>query len=139
MWVKIVNFAGNLNPLRMIQTKEPDKALMLVDAIVQGIRERKGLDIVSLNLGKINSTICDYFVICHGTSNTHVKAIGESIEEEVKKHTGANPQRREGFGNSEWVLLDFLDVVVHVFQEPVRNFYSLESLWADAPLTRYEE
>ncbi|MFO7978068.1 MAG: ribosome silencing factor [Bacteroidales bacterium] len=123
----------------MIKTKEPDKALLLVDAIVQGIQERKGLEIVSLNLGKINSTICDYFVICHGTSNTHVQAIGESIEEEVKKRTGTNAQRREGFGNAEWVLLDFLDVVVHVFQEPVRNFYNLESLWADAPLTRYEE
>lgn len=123
----------------MVKTKEKDKALILVNAIVKGIQERKGLEVVSLNLGKINSTICDYFVICHGTSNTHVGAIGDSVEEEVKKITGSYPQRREGYTNGEWILLDYLDVVVHIFQEPIREFYGLESLWADAPLKRFED
>lgn len=123
----------------MVKKKEKDSTQLLVNAIVKGIQEKKGLGIVSLNLGKINSTICDFFIICHGTSNTHVNAIGESIEEEVKKLTGIYPHRREGYINGEWILLDYLDVVVHVFQEPVREFYSLESLWADAPLARFEE
>jgi ribosome-associated protein len=123
----------------MIKTKEKEKALILVDAIVKGIQEKKGLEIVSLNLGKINSTICDYFIICHGTSNTHVGAIGDSVEEEVKKLTGNHPRRHEGYNNCEWVLLDYLDVVVHIFQEPVRRFYGLEELWADAPLKRIQE
>ena len=123
----------------MIKIKEQDQALILADAIVKGIQEKKGLDIVSLNLGKIQSTICDYFIICHGTSRTHVNAIAESIEEEVKKLTGAHPRRREGYSNGEWVLIDYSDIVVHVFQEPVRQFYGLENLWADAPLKRFED
>jgi ribosome-associated protein len=123
----------------MIKIKEQDQALILADAIIKGIQEKKGLDIVSLNLGKIQSTICDYFIICHGTSRTHVNAIAESVEEEVKKLTGAYPRRREGYSNGEWVLLDYSDVVVHVFQEPVRQFYGLENLWADAPLKRFED
>jgi ribosome-associated protein len=122
----------------MRKTKAKDPTLLLLDAIVTGIQEKKGKDIVSLHLDKIQSTVCDYFVVCHGTSRTHVNAIGESVEESVKKATGVNPRRREGIGNAEWILLDYLDIVVHVFQEPVRQFYQLEQLWADAPSHRYE-
>ncbi len=108
----------------------------MADAVVEGILEKKGLEIVSLNLGKINSTVCDFFIICHGNSRTHVAAIAESVEEEVNKLTGIKPARREGYVNGEWILMDYLDVVVHVFQEPVRRHYQLEELWADVPMER---
>lgn len=119
----------------MVKTKVKDDAKTLIDSIVKGIQEKKGLDIVILDLAKLNSTVCDFFVICHGTSRTHAHALAGSVEEQVKKATGLLPRRREGFANAEWILLDYLDIVVHVFQEPVRNFYKLEGLWADAPRT----
>ena len=119
----------------MVKTKVKDDAKTLIDSIVKGIQEKKGLDIVILDLAKLNSTVCDFFVICHGTSRTHAHALAGSVEEHVKKATGLLPRRREGFANAEWILLDYLDIVVHVFQEPVRNFYKLEGLWADAPRT----
>ncbi len=108
----------------------------LLEQIVEGIREKKGLDIVYIDLKKINSSICDYFVICHGTSGTQVKSIAESIEDTVRKNIGVKPAWREGLANAEWVLLDYMDVVVHIFQEDVRNFYQLEALWADAPINK---
>ncbi len=122
----------------MIKTKAKDEINILVESIIEGIQKKKGKDILSLNLGKINSTVCDYFIICHGTSNTHVDAIAQSVEETVKKKSGNLPARREGYTNAEWILLDYLDVVVHIFQEPVRNFYQIEDLWADAPLEKID-
>lgn len=121
----------------MSKRKAADLSENLLEAIVQGIHEKKGLEIVSLHLASIQSTVCDYFIICHGTSRTHVHAIAASVEESVNKSLGINPGRREGFANSEWILLDYLDVVVHVFQEPVRQFFQIEQLWADAPLRRF--
>lgn len=121
----------------MIKRTRSDQTVLLLEAIISGIQEKKGLDIVSLHVAKIHSSICDYFVVCHGTSRTHTHAIAESVEMVVKKNTGLNPGRREGFANSEWILLDYLDVVVHIFQEPVRQYFQIEQLWADAPLERY--
>ena len=110
---------------------------VLLQSIIDGIDEKKGLEVVSLHLANLKSTICDYFIVCHGTSRTHVHAIAESVEEVVKKNTGLDPRRREGLSNAEWILLDYMDVVVHIFQEPVRNFFLIEQLWADAPVKRY--
>jgi len=138
MCVNNVKFAVKYNIQRMVKTKKKDDTQTLIDSIVKGIQEKKGLDIVILDLAKLNSTVCDYFVICHGTSRPHTGAIADSVEAEAKKATGQFPRRREGFSNAEWILLDYLDVVVHVFQEPVRNFYKLEALWADAPRTTFE-
>lgn len=121
------------------KTKEKDGLIALFDAIAKGIQEKKGKEIVSLDLGKINSTVCDYFIICHGTSRTHATTIAESIEEEVKKECGLKPARKEGYVNGEWLLLDYLDVVVHVFQEPVRRHFQLEELWADVPSEQITE
>jgi len=117
----------------MVSEKTLEATEVLKEEIIKGIQEKKGLEITCLNLAKINSTVCDYFVVCHGTSNTHVNAIAESVEEKVSKHTGIKPRRREGIANAEWILLDYLDVVVHVFQQQVREYYNLEDLWADAP------
>ncbi len=123
----------------MVSEKTLEATEVLKEEIVKGIQEKKGLDITCLNLAKINSTVCDYFVVCHGTSNTHVNAIAESIEDQVNKHIGLKPRRREGFINAEWILLDYLDVVVHVFQQQVREYYKLEDLWADAPASMIED
>jgi ribosome-associated protein len=122
----------------MNKAKAKDPSMLLLDAVVKGIQEKKGQEIVSLQLSKIQSTVCDYFVVCHGTSRTHVSAIADSVEDLVKKSTGINPRRREGMANAEWILLDYLDVVVHVFQQPVRHFFQLEQLWADAPSQTFE-
>jgi ribosome-associated protein len=123
----------------MVSEKTLEATEVLKEEIIKGIQEKKGLEITCLNLAKINSTVCDYFVVCHGTSNTHVNAIAESIEDQVTKHTGLKPRRKEGFANAEWILLDYLDVVVHVFQEHVREYYNLEDLWADAPSVKTKE
>lgn len=121
----------------MIEHNTNDTVMPLVEAIVEGIQEKKGIDIVGLHLAKIHSTVCDYFIVCHGTSRTHTNAIAESVEETVKKNLGLKPGRREGYTNGEWILLDYLDVVVHVFQEPIRDYYQIEQLWADAPVIKY--
>ncbi|MFN2394370.1 MAG: ribosome silencing factor [Bacteroidales bacterium] len=123
----------------MVSEKTLEATEVLKEEIVKGIQEKKGLNITCLNLAKINSTVCDYFVVCHGTSNTHVSAIAESVEELVNKEIGLKPRRKEGLINAEWILLDYLDVVVHVFQQHVRDYYKLEDLWADAPVSMIED
>jgi ribosome-associated protein len=99
---------------------------------VDGILEKKGKEIVVLDLRKIGGAISDFFVICHGTSRTQVEALAESVDMHIKKLTGQNPLHVEGTRNAEWILIDYSDVVVHVFTEEVRHFFKLEDLWADA-------
>lgn len=124
---------------KVISKPEPKKikgpSEILTDAIVEGILEVKGRNISILNLKDIHNRVCDYFIICQADSNTQVNAIAGSVEEMVKKLTGERPYRKEGFENSEWILVDYVTVVVHIFQTEVRNFYNLESLWADADVT----
>lgn len=112
-----------------------DPVKRLADAAVEGILEVKGRNISILNLKHIHNRVCDYFIICQADSNTQVNAIAGSVEEIVKKLTGERPYRKEGFENSEWILVDYVTVVVHIFQSQIRNFYNLESLWADAEIT----
>lgn len=112
-----------------------DETQLLADAIVEGVLEVKGRNISVLNLKGIHNRVCDYFIICQADSNTQVNAIAGSVEEMVKKLTGERPYRKEGFENSEWILVDYVTVVVHIFQTQIRNFYNLESLWADAEIT----
>ena len=112
-----------------------DETQILADSIVEGILEVKGRNISVLDLRGIHNRVCDYFIICQADSNTQVNAIAGSVEEMVKKLTGERPYRKEGFENSEWILVDYVTVVVHIFQTQIRNFYNLESLWADAEVT----
>jgi ribosome-associated protein len=112
-----------------------DATQLLADAIIEGVLEVKGRNISVLNLKSIHNRVCDYFIICQADSNTQVNAIAGSVEETVKKLTGEKPYRKEGFENSEWILVDYVTVVVHIFQSHIRNFYNLESLWADADVT----
>lgn len=104
----------------------------LFKTIVGAIQGKKGEKIVSLDLRKIPEAIADFFVICEAGSNTQVKAITDFIEEEVKKHTGENPYRIEGQSTLHWVLIDYVNIVVHIFQPESREFYRLEEMWSDA-------
>lgn len=114
---------------------EKSEAQKLIDIAVEGILEKKGRNISVLNLQNIHSRVCDYYIICQADSNTQVAAIANSVEDMVKKQTGERPYHSEGFQNSEWVLIDYVNIVVHVFQSHIREFYNLESLWADAEVT----
>lgn len=111
----------------------------LLDAVLEGIQRIKGKEITLIDLNSINHTECGYFVICHGTSNTQVESIAHSVEDTVKELTGENVWHRDGYRNSIWILLDYGDIMVHVFQEEAREFYNLEGLWADAKITRIED
>lgn len=110
----------------------------LRDAIVEAILDKKGENVVSLDLTKINDAVTDHFVICDATTTVQVKAIAENIADEVKKRTGERPWHKEGYENLDWVLLDYVDVVVHIFRTEIREFYQLEELWADADRKEYE-
>jgi ribosome-associated protein len=119
--------------------KPTDKeSTKLVDTVVKGIQEKKGNEIVVIDLRDIHNSVCDYFVICHGDSSTQVKAIADFVEDETRKEIGDKPWHTEGQDNSEWILLDYVNVVVHVFHREAREFYSLEKLWADAPIQEIE-
>lgn len=112
---------------------------LLIDNIVEGILEKKGKEIVLLDLRKIGYAFCDNFVICHADSNTQVSAIADSIEKKLKDELNLRPHHREGIENSVWVLLDFSDVLVHIFLKEYREYYQLENLWGDALGSRVEE
>ena len=118
----------------MLETKLPQKKL--VEKIVSSIDEVKGIDVDLLDLRKINNTVCRFFIICTGTSNTHVTAITNSIKKNVSKELKEKPYSMEGLENQEWVLIDYVDVVVHVFQQNIREFYDIENLWGDAKISR---
>jgi len=110
----------------------------LVDAVIEGIQEVKGKDIIHLDLREVPNSVSQHFVICHGDSRTQVEAIADSVEKLARERAGEKPWHVEGRSNGEWVLLDFVDVVVHVFHREKRGFYALEDLWADAVRVSYE-
>ena len=110
----------------------------LITQIIKGIEEVKGQDIEILDLREIENTVCDYFIICNGTSNTQVNAIVNSIQKIVSKSLQEKPWHVEGSNNAEWVLLDYVHVVVHVFQKHIREFYDIEGLWGDAKSVKIE-
>jgi len=108
----------------------------LIDSIVEGIQEVKGKDIAVLNITNIESAVCEYFIVCTGDSSTQVSSIASSIEKTTRNNIQEKPWHREGAtNNSEWVLLDYVNVVVHVFYRETRDFYNIEGLWADAERT----
>jgi len=110
----------------------------LVTQIIAGIEEVKGQNIEILDLREIENTVCDYFIICDGTSNTQVNAIVNSIQKIVSKSIKEKPWHVEGSENAEWILLDYVHVVVHVFQKQIREFYDIEGLWGDARSVKIE-
>lgn len=110
---------------------------ILANSVAEGLADKKGKNIVLLDLKDVNNAVTGFFVICHGTSRTHVVALAESVREKVGKKLKSKPWHHEGFENAEWILLDYVDVVVHIFREESREFYQLEKLWADAKVTHY--
>ena len=107
----------------------------LITFILKGIEEVKGNDVNILDLRDIENTVCDYFIICNGTSNTQVNAIVNSIQKIVSREIKDKPWHIEGTDNAEWVLMDYVNVVVHVCQKHVREYYDIEGLWGDAKVT----
>lgn len=124
--------------MKITHSEEPNSD-QLVNHIIESIQEKKGHDIVSLNLKKLDNAVADYFVICHGSSDTQVEAVAESVKDTLKDKLKVKPLNIEGVDNAEWILLDYFDVVVHVFQERMRSFYQLEDVWADAEMTAIED
>lgn len=116
-------------------TKKQVSTDELIAVIIKGIDDVKGENIQLLDLREIENTVCDYFIICSGTSNTQVNAISGSVQKLVSKKLKDKPWHIEGQTNAEWVLMDYVNVVVHVFQKKIREYYDIESLWGDAKIT----
>ena len=108
-------------------------------AIVEGIRDKKGKNIIQLDLRRLGDAPADFFIICEGDSNTHVKAISDSVYKKVKDELQTAPTHTEGSSDAKWVLMDYFNTVVHVFYPETRHFYELENLWSDADVTEYGE
>ena len=128
----------------MIQLQTPIKEVnipteKLLEIIIEGLKSNKAKNIHVLNLKNLENAVSEYFVVCNGTSRTHVSATAQSVEKEVRTVLGEYPWKKEGYTNGEWVLVDFSSIVVHVFQQKARNFYNIEELWADAEITILED
>ena len=119
--------------------KKIDATNILLENIIDAIQDVKGKEIISLDLREIESAICKYFVICTGTSNTHVSAIEGNVKKVISKDLGEKPSHIEGNNMGEWILMDYFDVIVHIFQEKTRAFYNIEDLWGDAKFTKYKD
>ena len=122
----------------MVKNKAINESTYISELAIHGIQEKKGNDIVRLDLRNIHSSVSDYFVICHADSATQVKAIANSIEDEVYKAIQQEPWRKEGLEYGEWILLDYVNVVIHVFRTDKREFYGVEELWGDAEVKSYK-
>ena len=122
----------------MVKKKTANLSTYLSEIAIHGIQEKKGHDIVRLDLRELNSSVSDYFIVCNADSSTQVKAIADSVEDEIYKTTQTNPWRKEGLENAEWIILDYFDIVVHIFRTEKRDFYGIEDLWGDAETTTYK-
>jgi ribosome-associated protein len=118
------------------KTNESDK---IIECIVKGIQEKKGKEILTIDLSKIDNAVCRYFIICHGDSNTQVNAIAQSIEKVMEETLEEKVAHSQGYENAQWILLDYFDYMVHIFQKDTREYYNLESLWADGQIRHFTE
>ena len=126
------------SPRKVVKKSVPkkDDTEILRDLIIDGMQEKKAKEIVSIDLRNLNNAVTDFFVICHADSKAHIDAIAKSVEEFVYKKRNEEPFHREGKHNSEWILLDYLNVVVHIFRQEQREYYGIERLWADAEIKK---
>jgi ribosome-associated protein len=122
----------------MVKNKNAKESTSISEIVVHGIQEKKGNEIVRLDLRNIHSSVADYFVVCHAESSTQLRAIAESVEEEVFKALKLEPYRKEGYQQSDWIILDYFDVVVHIFKTEKREYYGIEDLWGDAEMKSYK-
>lgn len=126
-----------MEPLELLATRKKSTARLnrsskIIKTIIKAIQEKKGESIVSLDLRKIHEAVADFFIICHATNQPQIRAIADSIEESVKDKCGENPYHHEGKQSLQWVLIDYVNVVVHIMLPDTRKFYKLEELWSDA-------
>lgn len=121
--------------MRVKQKTEDDK---IINYIIEGIKEKKGKEIVSIDLSKLENAECRHFIICHGDSNTQINAIAHWVEKVMEDKRNEKVWRKQGLENSQWILLDYVDIVVHIFLKEFRDFYNLENLWGDGSLSRFE-
>ena len=121
-----------------VKTNEAISSTKLSELIVQGMLEKKASDVVVMDLKDVGNAVADYFIICSGNSDTQIDSISDSIEEQVTKNSNQNPWHKEGLQNKEWVVIDYVDVVAHVFNKEKRSFYGLEDLWGDAKVTNID-
>jgi ribosome-associated protein len=131
-----------LEPLDVLATRKKaparlTKASKIYKAIIRAIQDKKGENIVTLDLRKIPEAVADFFVICEANNQPQIRAIADSIEVEVKQRCGELPYRHEGKQNLQWVLIDYVNIVVHVMTGETRKFYKLEEMWSDAPLEEH--
>jgi ribosome-associated protein len=110
----------------------------LCEVIIDGIQDNKGEDIVLLDLREVDNAVTEFFIVCTGTSSTQIDGIAQAVVRKTRKELKDRPWHQEGKGNNEWVLLDYVSVVVHIFSEEKRNFYEIEDLWADAERRQVE-
>ena len=111
----------------------------IIKTIIAAIQEKKGENIISLDLRKINEAVADFFIICEASSSPQVRAIADNVEDRVKEKCEENPYHHEGFQKLQWVLIDYVNVVVHVMHPESRKFYSLEEMWSDAPAQEHNQ
>lgn len=138
MYSKLVmQITPTFTQTKLLMNKKPETDTLL-SYIIEGIEEVKGENINILDLREIENNVCQYFVVCSGNSNTQVRAISSSVQKVVSKALHEKPWHVEGQDSSEWVLMDFVDVVVHIFQKHTRSHYDIESLWGDAKQTLVE-
>jgi len=134
-----------LAPLSVLDARPKSKAVKLTTnsrlykTIIKAIQDKKGENIISLDLRKIPEAVADFFVICEASSTTQIKAISDYVEEQVKKECGENPYKQEGYQGLHWVLIDYVNIVVHVMQPDTRKFYKLEDMWSDAVVKMHED
>ena len=131
-----------MEPLDLLTTRRKAPARLaksskIYKAIIRAIQEKKGEHIVSLDLRKIPEAVADFFVICEANNQPQIRAISDSIEEEVKERCGELPYRHEGKQNLQWVLIDYVNIVIHIMTGETRKFYKLEEMWSDAPLEEH--
>jgi len=133
-----------LEPLSLLKTREKttvtrlNKNSKIFKTIIQAILDKKGENIISLDLRKIPEASADFFIVCEATSTTQIKAIADFVEDQLKKICGEIPYRHEGKQAAQWVLIDYINVVVHVMHPEARNFYKLEEMWSDAVSQMHE-
>jgi ribosome-associated protein len=123
----------------MAKKRKAASSEKLCDAIVKGMQEKKAVDILVMDLRKVKNAVADFFVVCSGNSDKQLDAIADSVDQEVFKSMKENPWHVEGKNNKEWVLLDYFDVVVHIFKKDKREFFALEKLWGDAEMIEIKD
>jgi ribosome-associated protein len=128
-----------LAPRKKKSTVRLTKNSKLIKTIINAIQEKKGQNIISLDLRKVNEAVADFFIICEASNQPQVRAISDFVEQEIKKKCDEYPYRHEGMKNLQWVLIDYVNVVVHVMLTETRKFYKLEEMWSDAVTDEHEE